>query len=249
MAGPRCEFGATTINLTAELGPSVTMVARVTNREFSEDMADASSPGHRRFAEEFGRTMDGVYRNVAGYRGINVLSLSRGSVVVNYRVRLHPLPGNASLERRALELLALANAASRPHDLRPLGELCRRHARANFSRFYFPYRTAHGLLCVTNCTLNVPGSFDCRRGLCQLTVEGPQCFAAAEDAWPDGGRNSRVTGIYHVNGRGGGKGAYGHNTYKPSSEVAEPPAPVGDGETSFGGGLRMTWNPNFDPKL
>ncbi|NXW81201.1 MUC3A protein, partial [Hirundo rustica] len=187
MAGPRCEFGATTINLTAELGPSVTMVARVTNREFSEDMADASSPGHRRFAEEFGRTMDGVYRNVAGYRGINVLSLSRGSVVVNYRIRLHPLPGNASLERRALELLAVANAASRPHNCGPSAdglcftatsaratgatalalndtELCRRHARANFSRFYFPYRTAHGLLCVTNCTLNVPGSFDCRRG-------------------------------------------------------------------------------------
>lgn len=33
--------------------------------------------------------------------------------------------------------------------------------------------------------------------------------AAAEDAWPDGGRNSRVTGIYHVNGRGGGAGKGG----------------------------------------
>ncbi|NXP59562.1 MUC3B protein, partial [Chloropsis cyanopogon] len=213
--GARCEFGATTINLTAgkgggvvvgtlpvpsqvsqshrhpgvpaELGPSVTMMARVTNREFSEDMGDAASPRHRRFAEEFSRTMDGIYRNVSGYRGINVLSLSRGSVVVNYRVRLQPLPGNASLEHRALELLAMANAASRPHNCSPSAdelcftatsaratgaatlalnatELCRMHAPANFSRFYFPYRTANGLLCVTNCTLNVPGSFDCHRG-------------------------------------------------------------------------------------
>lgn len=31
-------------------------------------------------------------------------------------------------------------------------------------------------------------------------------------------------------------GPYGHNTYKPSSEVAEPPAPVGDGVTSIWGG-------------
>ncbi|NXQ77065.1 MUC3A protein, partial [Quiscalus mexicanus] len=187
MDGPRCEFGATTINLTAELGPFVAMVARVTNRDFSEDMGDASAPGHRRFAEEFSRTMDGIYRNVPGYRGIDVLSLSRGSVVVNYRIRLRPLPANASLERRALELLAVTNAASQPHNCSPSAdglcftatsaraarattpalndtELCRRHAPANFSRFYFPHRTAHGLLCVTNCTLNVPGAFDCHRG-------------------------------------------------------------------------------------
>ncbi|XP_048149226.1 mucin-3A-like [Corvus hawaiiensis] len=315
--GPRCEFGASTINLTAELGPFVMMMARVTNRDFSEDMGDTSSPGHRRFAEEFSRTMDGIYRNVSDYRGIRVLSLSRGSVVVNYRIQLWPLPGNASLEHRALELLAVANTASQPHNCSPSAdglcftatsaratrpamlynytELCRRHAPANFSRFYFPYRKANEFFCVTNCTLNVPGSFDCHHGFCKLTIEGPQCFcpdlpwylsagdrcqthisklglglgvglglgltilillilcivltvrlaqgrkkspgaspftparlhsAAAEDTWPDGGRNSRVTGIYHVNGRGGGKGPYGHNTYKPSSEVAEPPAPV-----------------------
>lgn len=30
-----------------------------------------------------------------------------------------------------------------------------------------------------------------------------------EDTWTDGGRNSRVTGIYHVNGRGGGAGKGG----------------------------------------
>ncbi|NWT10108.1 MUC3B protein, partial [Vireo altiloquus] len=192
MDGPRCEFGATTINLTAELGPFVTMMARVTNREFSEDMGDTSSPGHRRFAKEFSRTMDRIYRNVSDYRGIrpsrtDPVPRSRGSVVVNYRIQLQPLPGNASLEHRALELLAVTNAASQPRNCSPSAnglcftatsaratraappalndtELCRRYAPANFSRFYFPYRTAHGLLCVTNCTLNVPGSFDCRRG-------------------------------------------------------------------------------------
>ncbi|NWX34044.1 MUC3A protein, partial [Notiomystis cincta] len=186
MDGARCEFGATTINLTAELGPFVTMMARVTNRDFSEDMVDASSPRHRRFAEEFGRTMDGIYRNISGYRGIRVLGLSRGSVVVNYRVQLWPVPRNATLKHRALELLAVANAAPQPRNCSPsaaLGgvgggvgtkgpltdglaspELCRRHAPANFSQFYFPYRTANGLLCITNCTLNVPGSFDCHRG-------------------------------------------------------------------------------------
>ncbi|NXR52229.1 MUC3B protein, partial [Hippolais icterina] len=194
MDGPRCEFGATTINLTAELGPSVTMMARVTNRDFSEDMADGASPGHRRFAEEFRRTdgmgWDGMGCDIRGPPkppNPGPVPRSRGSVVVNYRVQLRPLPANASLERRALELLALTNAASPPHRCSPSAdglcftatsaratraatlalndtELCRRHAPANFSRFYFPHRTAHGLLCVTNCTLNVPGSFDCHQG-------------------------------------------------------------------------------------
>ncbi|NWR40505.1 MUC3B protein, partial [Tachuris rubrigastra] len=182
--GARCEFGATTINLTAELGPFVTMLARVTNRDFSEDMGDPSAPAHRSFAAEFSRTMDGIYRNVSGYRGTHVLSLS---VVVNFRVLLQPLPGNTSLDHRALELLAVANTAAPPHNCSPSTdglcfsatsaraaraaapalndtELCRQHAPANFRRFYFPYRTANGLLCVTNCTLNVPGSFDCHQG-------------------------------------------------------------------------------------
>lgn len=32
-------------------------------------------------------------------------------------------------------------------------------------------------------------------------------------------------------------GPYGYNTYKPSSEVADPPASVGDAVTSFWGGV------------
>ncbi|NWR26069.1 MUC3B protein, partial [Emberiza fucata] len=187
MDGPRCEFGATTINLTAELGPFVTMMARVTNRDFSEDMGDTSSPRHWRFAEEFRRTVRPPWVGAPGSPNAHPVPPSRGSVVVNYRVRLRPLPTNASLERRALELLAVTNAAPQPHNCSTAAdglcftatsaratraatpalndtELCRRHAPANFSRFYFPYRTANGLLCVTNCTLNVPGAFDCHRG-------------------------------------------------------------------------------------
>ncbi|NXB04998.1 MUC3B protein, partial [Cnemophilus loriae] len=163
VGGPRCEFGATSINLTAELGPSVMMMARVTNRDFSEDMGDTSSPGHRRFAEEFSRTMDGIYRNVSGYQGIRVLSLSPGlsppsPVSPADHPVLSPLPDGLCFTATSARAARAAMPALNDT------ELCRRYTPANFSRFYFPYRTANGLLCVTNCTLNVPGSFDCRRG-------------------------------------------------------------------------------------
>ncbi|NWQ86634.1 MUC3B protein, partial [Burhinus bistriatus] len=180
--GVRCQFGASTINITAELGPSILMLARVTNRNFSEDMGDTSSPTYRSFVDEFSRTMDRIYHNVSGYRGTRVLTLTRGSVMVNYKVLLHPPAGDkptTNLSLRARELLEAANAAAQPRNCNHSAvgwgqglpdqrfsspELCRKYAPANFSRYYYPYRTQNSLLCVTNCSLNVPGSINCNSG-------------------------------------------------------------------------------------
>ncbi|NXE58114.1 MUC3B protein, partial [Casuarius casuarius] len=201
--GAHCQFAASTINITAELGPSVTMMARVTNRLFSEALGNASSAAYRGFAEEFGRTMDLIYQNVSGYRGARILSLTKGSVVVTYDVLLHPPTEGSpasSLARVSRELLETAKAVAQPQNCsheasrcpgraervpgaagraaaavgaRPSPcpcpspsrrELCRKYTPANFSRFYSPYRTRYSLLCVTNCTLNVPGTIDCNGG-------------------------------------------------------------------------------------
>ncbi|NWI67974.1 MUC3B protein, partial [Todus mexicanus] len=190
LEGDRCQFAAPTINITAELGPSVLMVTRVINRNFSEDMGDPSATSYRSFVDEFGRTMDRIYQNVSGYRGVRVQSLRRGSVVVTYKVLLHPPAGDApttALDRRVQELLEATNATaqasncSRPHgglcfstffSRSPRAkapalnatELCRKYAPANYSRFYYPQRVGNSLLCVTNCTLNLPGSFNCHGG-------------------------------------------------------------------------------------
>ncbi|NXW63179.1 MUC3B protein, partial [Eurystomus gularis] len=191
LEGDHCQFAAPTINITAELGPSVLMVTRVTNRNFSEDMGNASSIAYRSFVDEFSRMMDRIYQNVSGYGGIRVRSLRRGSVVVNYKVLLHPPPGDApatSLAQQAQELLEATNAvAPSPDCSHPTGrcsvshhrpgsgqpspdrwlsspELCRKYAPAGYSQFYFPHRLGNSLLCVTNCTLNVPGSINCNGG-------------------------------------------------------------------------------------
>lgn len=55
-------------------------------------------------------------------------------------------------------------------------ELCKKYAPANFSQYYYPYRTQNSFLCVTNCTLNVPGSIDCNSGFCRVTSGGPRCL-------------------------------------------------------------------------
>ncbi|NXJ58473.1 MUC3B protein, partial [Spizaetus tyrannus] len=180
--GERCQFGAPTINITAELGLSVMMMARITNRNFSKDMGDDSSTAYRSFVAEFSRTMDRIYRNVASYRGTQVLSLTRGSVVVNYKVLLHPPAGdkpNTSLDHQAQKLLEAANTAAQsqncshstvgwgqdsPNWCFSSPELCKKYTPANFSRYYYPYCMQNSLLCITNCTLNVPGSINCDSG-------------------------------------------------------------------------------------
>ncbi|NXK15538.1 MUC3B protein, partial [Herpetotheres cachinnans] len=184
--GPRCQFGVPTINITAELGFSVTMEARVINRNFSEDMGDTSSTAYRGFVDEFSRTMDRIYHNVSGYRGTRVLTLARGSVVVNYKVLLHPPARTTSLDHRARELLEAANAAAQPHNCSHLAgrcqathgrsglgsphwcfsspELCRKYTPARFSRYYYPRWMGNSLFCISNCSLNVPSSISCNNG-------------------------------------------------------------------------------------
>ncbi|XP_068780151.1 mucin-3A-like isoform X2 [Struthio camelus] len=199
--GSHCQFAASTINITAELGPSVTMMARVTNRVFSEAMGNSSSAAYRSFAEEFGQTIDQMYQNVSGYRGARILNLTKGSVVVNYKVFLHPpteANPNISLDHKSQELLEMMKSRAQPQDCSHTAklcfsassskvtltetaklnatELCKKYTPANFSQFYYPYWTRHSLLCVTNCTLNVPGTINCNSGLCRVTLEGPRCF-------------------------------------------------------------------------
>lgn len=55
-------------------------------------------------------------------------------------------------------------------------ELCKKYTPANFSRYYYPHEVQNSLLCISNCTLNVPGSFNCDSGFCRVTLEGPQCL-------------------------------------------------------------------------
>ncbi|NXO01438.1 MUC3A protein, partial [Rhinopomastus cyanomelas] len=183
LEGDRCQFAAATINVTAALAQSLRLVARVTNRDFVEAMGDPSSCPHRSFVQEFRRSVDRSYRNVPGYRGIQVLGLRRGSVMVDYEVLLHPLPGEGPSPtpgHRVQELLE-ASKVAQPHNCSDLGgpsptggpvadpggdpaELCRRLTPANFSRFYRPQRVGGSLLCVTGCTPSLPGSIDCHGG-------------------------------------------------------------------------------------
>ncbi|XP_040513134.1 mucin-3B-like isoform X1 [Gallus gallus] len=170
------------------------MSAHVSNRPFLEEMGNPLSPQFRAFASQFRHVMDGVYGKVAGYRGVRVLALSRGSVVVSYRVLLRTPPGPPQIR----DLLGVSASAIRPHNcsnttgplcfsaFSPLSlsselelnatELCRSLAAPHFSPYYFAYRLNGSVLCITHCSPGFPDAIDCHRGLCRVTSEGPRCF-------------------------------------------------------------------------
>ncbi|NXS56353.1 MUC3B protein, partial [Brachypteracias leptosomus] len=190
LEGDRCQFGVPTINLTAELGPSLELETRVTNRDFSKELEDPSSTSYRSFVEEFGR------REHLGWPEDPHVPLPpprRGSVVVTYDLLLHPPPGDAATTPldHLQELLEATKAPATPQNCsdpsaagssvlavemvktfqpnppHPTGsspELCRRRAPTGFGQFYFAHRVGTSLLCVTNCTLNLPGTFNCHGG-------------------------------------------------------------------------------------
>ncbi|NWI16167.1 MUC3B protein, partial [Crypturellus soui] len=186
LEGDYCQFSSPTIDITPEVGSFVGMTARVTNRLFSEAMGDSSSTAYHGFAHEFERTMDRIYQNVSGYHSTQTLNLRNGSVVVNYRVLLHPpseADANYSLDHKSRELLETLEAAAQPQDCshtasRGLGRaervlergarraavICRRRVPAKFRPFYRSYAIGKGIFCITNCTLNVPGSINCNGG-------------------------------------------------------------------------------------
>ncbi|NXA44054.1 MUC3B protein, partial [Eudromia elegans] len=119
LEGDYCQFSSPTIDITPEVGSFVGMTARVTNRHFSEAMGDPSSTAYRGFADEFERTMDQIYQNVSDYHSTKILNLRNGSVVVDYKVLLHPPPeadSSYSLGRRSQELLETLTSAAQPHN-------------------------------------------------------------------------------------------------------------------------------------
>ncbi|XP_038624166.1 mucin-17-like [Tachyglossus aculeatus] len=58
-----------------------------------------------------------------------------------------------------------------------------------FSQFYRVLEVGGKLVCVNNCTQDVPGSVDCNLGKCQLELSGPRCYCVATDThWYRGQR-------------------------------------------------------------
>ncbi|XP_031247033.1 mucin-3B-like [Mastomys coucha] len=211
--GSFCEFPVEQLDIDTvetEVGMEVSV-----EQEFSPDLEDNTSKAYRDFSSAFQGQMRKVYQTVQGFQDVEILSLRRGSIVVDYRVllRLSFSPQLKSVfEKVKTELKEELQRASQDGDscqdnqtlcfksdsikvnthtekeLSPEA-ICHRTAPKGFEEHYFPLVEPSRLRCVTNCTPGVSGTIDCNQGQCFLQKSGPTCRCFSTDThWVSGPR-------------------------------------------------------------
>lgn len=181
-----------------ETNGTVQVELRVTNRNFTKDLEDTSSPTYIEFVQNFTNQMSIVYKDIEGYKGIRVNSLKPGSVVVDHTIIVSLLMTSQSEEKlknitvnvqekikEAATQLNCTNGALCFNSSEvnvtetPLEfdqeAYCRIHAPNGYEDFFFPNLTSSGLSCMSNCTPGTASTINCHRGTCRITQRGPQC--------------------------------------------------------------------------
>ncbi|XP_014749701.1 PREDICTED: mucin-17-like [Sturnus vulgaris] len=197
--GATCSDISNTIETNAETNGTVQVVLRVSNREFTQDLENASSPTYKEFVQNFIKQMDVVYAGIEGYKGIEVQRLRPGSVVVDHTVIVSLMVTSQSQEKlqnitnnvqekitAAATQLNCTNGqlcfnSSEVVVNSPVLEFdedayCRSQVPNGYQEFFFPNLTSSGLSCMSNCTPGTASTIDCNRGTCHITRRGPQCF-------------------------------------------------------------------------
>ncbi|XP_006859883.1 PREDICTED: mucin-3A [Chrysochloris asiatica] len=197
--GSLCEVPKEQVDLetvTAEVGMEVSV-----EQEFTSDLNDSTSQAYRDFNTTFQKQIKRIYQNVPSFKGVEILALRNGSIVVDYVVLLE-LPFSVQLESEYEKVKTtlkeqLQNASqeetdctndqalcfkpdsikvnnnSQP-DLTPEA-LCRSIVAKDYQDFYFPLIEGNKLRCVTKCMSDVQGALDCHQGQCLLEKSGPVC--------------------------------------------------------------------------
>ncbi|XP_031791984.1 mucin-3A [Piliocolobus tephrosceles] len=205
--GSRCEFAVEQVDLDVvetEVGMEVSV-----DQEFSPDLNDNTSQAYRDFNKTFWNQMQKIFAGMQGFtfKGVEILSLRNGSIVVDYLVLLE-LPFSPQLENQYEQAKttlkeALQNASQdvdscqdsqtlcfKPDSIKVNNNsrteltpeaICRRAAPTGYEEFYFPLVEDTRLRCVTKCTSGVDNAIDCHQGQCVLERSGPACRSWAQD--------------------------------------------------------------------
>ncbi|KAG8523732.1 LOW QUALITY PROTEIN: Mucin-3B, partial [Galemys pyrenaicus] len=211
--GTLCEFVVEQMELdtvAAEVGMEVSV-----DQEFSSDLNDNTSKAYEDFSNTFKAQMQKIYQNVTEFKGVEILSLRKGSILVDYLVLLE-MPFSTQLESEYENIKTVlkdkflnssqgengcnnqtlcfkpdsikVNDSLSTQSLTPQA-ICHRAAAEGFEEFYFPLVQEKRLRCVTNCTSGLDHTLNCNQGQCILERTGPTCRCFSTDThWFSGPR-------------------------------------------------------------
>ncbi|XP_061444941.1 mucin-3A-like isoform X2 [Rhineura floridana] len=202
--GPKCEFPVEELEPVLETVPvTVEVQVRITSKKYKEELQNKSSEEYKTLEKTFTDEMNSVYENVAGYRGVVILNLRNGSIIVDHEVIIEAMINNnvnnieavvQNLTETVREQLVIMNSTmnnctnssticfSAPTN--PIlnttthfsaEEFCRKIIHPKYVAYYYPDTTTGTLRCISNCTKDTLSSINCNHGVCRISERGPQC--------------------------------------------------------------------------
>ncbi|XP_056426176.1 mucin-3B-like [Hyla sarda] len=205
--GDRCEFISGRIEIGPSINVTVNVELRFVNRIFNENLEDISSRGYEEFETIFKKEMALLYRNVSGYKDVEILNIRNGSVIVNHTiiVEVEYMSAVALDEtyntvfhdvETQLENLKTENCTSGTSPLCINGtsysikrvpvpsmeELCSKIIPDSLKDFYTANRTHTGVTCLSDCDADSPNHHDCNDGVCLILPNtGARCSCPDTD--------------------------------------------------------------------
>ncbi|XP_049761014.1 mucin-12-like [Elephas maximus indicus] len=193
------------IDIPEIINATVGVLLKVTYRNFTKDLENASSEAYQNFTKLFKERMDEVYKDLLGYGGVIIRKLLNGSIVVEHDVILQ---ANYTLDFQDVfkNLTKIVKAKITDETKNPLEDIdkcqdtalcyneedtvvaevaklnfdpqeqCVKNAAKDFAQFYYVDELKEKLVCVTKCTAGTKTQLNCNKGTCQLDKSGPHCL-------------------------------------------------------------------------
>ncbi|XP_029436115.1 mucin-3B-like [Rhinatrema bivittatum] len=209
--GPACQYLKDVI-IVENIQVSIQVTVEVTNEYFTPSLNDPFSPAYKIFSIRFSEQMQLVYGSIAGYQGVEIISLSPGSIIVNHKVIIEmPLSKsgnsndlnavyaqlNQSIQQKNCtsissdKLCFNQTATNVSHKAIPdlAGSCLTSNVPAAYRQYYFLMNVSSALICVSNCSYSNVNHYNCNQGRCLVTSQGPTCFCEFTDLyWYNGDR-------------------------------------------------------------
>ncbi|XP_068129520.1 mucin-17-like [Hyperolius riggenbachi] len=177
---------------------AVAVVMKITSEQFTEDLQDFESETFKAFEEKFTQQIEEAYAEIPGYKGIKIIGIRQGSVIVDYEVIVElEYKEHANIneqyeemfkqvEEKITELVTtLSNCTDgtvfcfdenvttgRVEIPSPCSKIA-----TEFQDYYMELLIPEGMTCVSQCDPINPKSQNCNEGRCVIQKSvGPQCL-------------------------------------------------------------------------
>ncbi|KAL7976994.1 hypothetical protein Chor_008943 [Crotalus horridus] len=180
--GPKCEFRMDEIPIN-ELSVTITVEAqvRITNREYKKSLEDLNSKYSQEIQAQFKNQMKDIYGAVPGYRGVEILRMRNGSIIVEHKV-ISQIEMKNNEEAIQQNLNAVTGAVN--HSLAGIhtdgecvkdSDTCKNISDSKYADYYYPHMMEGTVRCISRCFNDTQDSMNCYNGVCRLSEIGPYC--------------------------------------------------------------------------